>query len=93
MPRIAENDLQPGGYQLGYIFPPSKAEVVTPSDTDELAFVCRKLRTTDGGDIAFVLAGDGTTLTETLPAGGELVALVKQVLATGTTATVIHAYR
>lgn len=76
-----------------YIRPPGSAEVVTPSDTDQLVNVCRKLRTTDGGDICFVLADDGTTLTETLPAGGELVAMIKQVKATGTTANVIHAYR
>jgi len=93
MARVATNDINPRGDFLGYIMPPDKAEVVTPSDTDELEFICRKLRTADGGDITFVLAGDGTTLTETLTAGGEIVALVKQVKATGTTATVIHAYR
>ena len=88
MVRLAENDLPSSDFHIQQLLPPSKVETVTPSDSDELAHVCRKLRCSgsgSGGDLAIVML-DGSTCTITLGDNEEFVGFVKQVMQTNTTA-------
>lgn len=86
MGRLATNDL-PGALER-LIVPPHTVEIVSPSDSDELNFICRVLRCDgagSGGAIAAITL-DGTAVTITLADNTEKVGLFRQVLSTGTTA-------
>lgn len=64
---------------------------VTPSDADELAQVASALYIGGTGDVAVVMV-DGTSITlKSVPTGDVLPLRVRQVKATGTTATNIVA--
>lgn len=69
-----------------------KQEVVTPSDTVDLAPYARFIEVTVAGNIVYLPGenGDGDTITVTAATvGWKSSCLVRRVLATGTTATVI----
>lgn len=67
--------------------PATRAEAVTPHDVNELASVTRALYVGGAGNVALVMA-DGTAATLTaVPVGALLPIRVRQVKATGTTAT------
>jgi len=65
-------------------------ETVTPSDTVELVVVCRSLFVGGAGTVA-VVAVDGSTATFTVGAGQSIECEIRQVKATGTTATLMVA--
>lgn len=73
--------------------PPAHAAVVTPSDTVPLPQLSRFIFVgTAGGAISVIMAGDDTAVVlDAIPAGTLLPLCVKQVKATGTTATDIVA--
>lgn len=64
---------------------------VTPSDTVDLPFLARALRIGGAGNVAVTV--DEVTLTYTCTAGEVLNVCASRVLATGTTATGIIAWR
>lgn len=77
-------------YQHNSSDPAEGAEVVTPSDTVELAQYSRALYVGTGGNVAAVI--DGTAITFTgVPAGSILPIRTNRVNATNTTATNIVA--
>lgn len=64
------------------------AEVVTPHDSNELAYVSRGLYVGVGGNISVQMAGTGTAIVlKGVPTGTVLRIRVKRVNATLTTAT------
>ena len=65
----------------------NNAEAVTTSDTAELARVTRALYVGGAGNIAVVMADRTTVTFAGVPAGTVLPIRVRQVRATGTTAT------
>lgn len=68
--------------------PYTAAVAITPHDTNELATVTRGLYIGGAGNVAAVLADGGDAVTLTALAVGVIHRLrVRQVLATGTTAT------
>jgi len=78
--------------------PPYFSALVTPSDSEELAHVSDALYVTTGGTVHFrtvyFVAGEaiyGTEDTVTVPDFFVLPGRFRQILATGTTATGIHA--
>jgi len=74
--------------QGGLQSPPRNSFTITPSDTAELRFVTRSIYVGGTGDITLRLAGDaGQLLIKAVPAGTMLPLRVRQVFATGTTAT------
>jgi len=99
----AQRDPELAGNQLLYLLPPSKVEIVTPDNTNEFHFICRKIKIHGtGGDIELVPAGagrystDAASVVEHIDDNGELVGEYKQILTAGTTldpSTEIHAYR
>lgn len=64
-----------------------KAFAITPSDTDELAFIARAIHVGADGDVVAILQGDTAAVTFTCKAGTCLPYRVRQVKSTGTTAT------
>jgi hypothetical protein len=89
MPVAPDNFINCGGAGLGA--PYFGGAAVTPSDTvdNEFPQVSRGLYVTVSGAVAMKMA-DGSTVTLTLPVG-EFKGRVRQVFATGTTATGISA--
>ena len=82
----------------GFGAPALNGEEVTPHDTNELTFVSRALWVGGAGTLEVVMVGDGAAGGQQLtiagiPAGTLLPLAVKQVKATGTTATLIVALR
>lgn len=69
-----------------YTSPPRNAEIVTPSDANELAHVTRAISLSSEGDLAVVMAdGDALTIPSGHLAAGVLHPMqVKQVKDTGT---------
>lgn len=72
--------------------PPSHFEAVTPSDTDELVHVCRRILITgNAGNITLVGRAGGPAFTLAVTAGQIIDGCFRQVKAAGTTATGIVA--
>ena len=69
--------------------PCSNAVAVTPSDSNELTVVSRAIYVGSGGTLVVITNGGQTTTLAGVPAGAILPLRVKQVLATGTTASSI----
>lgn len=69
--------------------PMTTAFAITPSDADPLPKVTRQLRIISSGNIAVVFQDDSASLTIAVTAGELLDWRVKQVKATGTTATLL----
>lgn len=69
--------------------PAIHATAVTPSDADELAVVSRALYIGGAGDVAVVTYGGDAVTLSGATAGSVIPIRVKQVKATGTTATLI----
>lgn len=67
------------------------AFAITPSDASELPFVTRQIYAAGAGNVAVVWA-DGSQTVEPIAAGERVDWRVKQVKATGTTATGIRGY-
>lgn len=68
--------------------PARKAFAITPSDTQDLAFLPRGVYVGGDGSLAVILADDTESVTFTgVPAASLLPIRVKRVLATGTTAS------
>ncbi len=67
--------------------PAEHAFAITPHDTNELEYVTRELYAGSGGTIVAVLKnGDEVTLAS-VPSGARLPYRIRQIKATGTTAT------
>jgi hypothetical protein len=64
---------------------------VVPSDTNELPNVARSLYITGAGNLKFIARGDAVAVTMAVTAGQTLNIRIRQVFATGTTATGILA--
>jgi hypothetical protein len=60
---------------------------VTPSDTESLTFVSKRLFVGGAGNVTLVTAGGQTVEYAAVPAGAYLNVRATQVMATGTTAT------
>lgn len=78
---------------------PNSVKGVTPSDANNLTDhdgneVGQQVQSVDGGDVAVQPVGnpDGTTFVYTVGAGEFIPAIVKKVLATGTTSSTILGY-
>ena len=67
--------------------PFNRAETLTPDDANELTIVTRSIMVNVGGDVVVIFNDDTTSVTLTLQAGVVYPFRVKQILATGTTAT------
>lgn len=68
--------------------PGEKAYAITPADDTELSDHCRALYVGGAGDVSVKLIGDDTPVTFSGVVAGSLLPLrVKEVRATGTTAT------
>lgn len=80
-------------YQTGLTAPATAAEIITPSDTDDLEFVTRALYVGESGDVNVTLKSGDTVLLRNLQAGVFYPLRVSYVLATGTTATDIIGLR
>lgn len=66
----------------------SQGFTIVPSDTDELPAVTTKLWVGSTGDISVILAGDTVAvILKSIPAGTMLDLRIKQVKASGTTAS------
>jgi hypothetical protein len=63
------------------------AVAITPSDTNELIEVVRGLRVDVAGTVTFICADGTGPFTINVAAGGEVMFWIRQVKATGTTAT------
>lgn len=75
----------------GALFPAYKLTTVTPSDTTEL-IGCRALWVGGAGTVNIVACNDTNPVSLTVPAGTLLPIFVKQVRATGTSATLLVAF-
>jgi hypothetical protein len=62
---------------------------ITPHDTNPLTHVTRAIYVGGGGHLNVVMLGGTTVLFSNVPAGSLLPIRVRQVLATGTTATLL----
>ena len=69
--------------------PASDGFAITPHDTNLLTHVTRAIYVGGGGHLNVVMAGGTTLLFSNVPAGSLLPIRVRQVLATGTTATLL----
>jgi len=69
--------------------PASNAEIVTPDDNSDLGTVSRALYVGVSGDIAVVMSGGASIIFTGVGSGTVLPIRVKQVKATGTTASLI----
>jgi hypothetical protein len=80
------------GYSASLSGPATRAAVVTPNDSSDLASIARGLYVGGAGDLSIVTS-DGDTVTLTgVQAGTVLPVRVARVRATGTTATAIVAF-
>jgi len=77
--------------RVGLSGPANDIEPVTPSDTVDLTNMAVALYVTVGGAVVFISAA-GATRTVTLADNSILPVGARRVLATGTTATGIHAF-
>ena len=69
-------------------FPAFNAEVVTPHNSTDLAYVSRGLYVGFGGDISVQMEGTGTAIVfKAVPTGALLPIRISRVNATATTAT------
>lgn len=84
MPVVAKDLYTPG---FNFAGPVEHMLAVTPSDTDELATVGRKLYVTGAGNVKVLLRGDTVPVTIAVVAAQILDICVRKVFATGTTAT------
>lgn len=84
---MAAKDVSDGG--LGQ--PAVHAVAVTTHDTNELGYVTRALYVGGAGNVEVVMQGGETVVFSAVPVGAVLPIRVKQVKATGTTATLILA--
>lgn len=72
----------------GITFPAEKAYAITPTDDVELGAVTRGIWVGGAGDLAVIMKGDTAVVTFSGVVAGSLLPLrVKEVRATGTTAT------
>lgn len=78
---------QHGSSSEGLSGPADDAETITPSDAAELASITRALYVGGSGDVVVVMRGGQTVTFRAAAAGSTLPIRVKQVRATGTTAT------
>lgn len=69
--------------------PASNVEVVTPSDAVDLSYVSRALYIGGAGNVTVIMQGGQTVTFSGVSAGQILPIRVKQVKASGTTATLI----
>lgn len=76
----------------GYQFPYTKAVAVTPSDAAELTDVTRGIMVTAAGNIAVFFMNDSVAVTIPVAVNTIYPFMLKQVKATGTTATGIIAF-
>jgi hypothetical protein len=73
-------------------WPAQSALAVTPSDTDDLASICRGLWVGTGGDVKVLVGDDATAVTFANVADGTLIPIrTRRVYSTGTTASDIVA--
>jgi len=70
-----------------YAAPPSRFEVVAPSDTVDFAIVCRAIYVGVGGDVAAVGLNGTAYVHKSVPSGSYIMGLFKRVNLTATTAT------
>jgi hypothetical protein len=76
--------------QGGLQSPPTNSFAITPSDLNELPFVTREIYVGGAGNITLRLANDSASVVLTsVPAGTRLSYRVRQIYATGTTATAL----
>ncbi|MEO0369816.1 MAG: hypothetical protein AAF231_00025 [Pseudomonadota bacterium] len=73
--------------------PAAAAETITPSDTQDLAFVTRALYVGQGGDVAVELKSGDSVVLRNMQASVIYPLRVMRVLATGTTAADIVGLR
>ncbi len=92
MPTIAENQWGVDVLHLAPTVVPFGVVVVTPSDTDDLPKVVRKLTCTGAGNVNVVWL-DGSTSIEAIDTTTGLKGFIKQVKLTSTTATGLKGYR
>ena len=69
--------------------PAVNAEVIVPSNVNDLPNVTRAIYVGGAGNIAVVMLGGQTVTFTAVPVGAILPIRVKQVLSTGTTATLL----
>jgi hypothetical protein len=82
----ARNDFSK--HQIAVMTPATHAFAITPHDANELSNVTRAIYVGGAGDVTAVLMDDTAAVTfKAVPAGAVLSVRVKQVKATGTTAT------
>jgi hypothetical protein len=72
-------------YRAGLKEPCEHAFAITPSDTDQLAYVTRKIWVGSAGNVSLVTAGGETVVFESIPAGTLLEVRAKQVTSANTT--------
>ncbi|MEX0338907.1 MAG: hypothetical protein AB3N11_07700 [Arenibacterium sp.] len=80
-------------HAVGLTAPAQNAEVIIPSDTNELAFATRAIYVGVGGSISIVLLSGDTAILNNVQAGVLYPIRARQVMATGTTATSIIGLR
>lgn len=73
-------------------YPAKSVVAVSPSDANDLAFVCKALLCTVAGNVSIIAQEDTAPVTIPLTVGQLLPVRVKRVRATGTTATVLALY-
>jgi hypothetical protein len=88
---IAKDNFE--SYALGLDSPADHVDVVTPSDTDELLYVARCLWISGDGNLKVTTAGGEIVTFNNVTPGNVPPVRVRQVWATGTTATGILALR
>jgi hypothetical protein len=71
--------------------PFTRASVITPHDTNEIAYVTRGVYVGGAGTLTVVMQDGSTCLFSGIPAGTVLPIRVKIIKSTGTTATLIVA--
>lgn len=71
--------------------PATRAEVVTKSDTVDLAYVSRGIYVGGAGDVAAVMASGDSVVFSAVPAGSMLPIRCKRINSTNTTATLMVA--
>lgn len=74
-------------FQVSLTAPAIAAEMITPSDSTDLAFATRALYVGTGGTVRAVLVSGSEATFENLPSGSFCPLRIVRVLATGTTAT------
>ncbi len=80
-------------YDPGLTAPAAAADMITPSDTEELESVTRAIYLGLDGDLNVVMKSGDTVLLRNLQGGVFYPLRVKQILATGTTAVDIVGLR